>query len=258
MIALAPLAVLSFDRLQLVRPSLSSAVACVPSLLQERADSESIVAEHRDAVVRHAPVHELPAELVAAVVINHELYLTRFRRFTDCAGSALGANVSVGPAQLRLSTAAQLDGVAFESMSPAEYRALRRRLLDGDTNIAYAAKELRSLLERPHRYPGIDPQTLIEDPSIMALLITEYHVGRSSAPNDTSRLSANAFNALEFIDDVTLDRFGRDASDSAHIRAKLRSYLDGIYCDSGIFNADVCADWKASRASAAAKPAATP
>jgi hypothetical protein len=242
--AICLVVVLAADLAQWFRPSIVAAVACTPKLVAGSPDPQAIVRAYHDDIVAQAALHDLPPELVAAVIINHQRYLSSFRRFTDCAGSALGANLSLGLAQLRLSTAAQGDGRMLDDLSATEFRALRTRLLDPRQNIAYEARELRSLLERKSRYPGMSAAELIHDPFVMALAVTEYRMGRLTTASRSSRLSAEAFNALNVIQKETLGLFGRYADDARRVRTEIGEYLDFIYCESGIFNAGVCADWR--------------
>jgi hypothetical protein len=243
---------IALDLLQVFRPSGVAALACTTQLFSGpvrsgQADADALVLEYRDAVSEQAGQNDLPPELVAAVIVNHQAHMSSFRRFTDCFGSALGANLSLGLAQLRLGTAALLDGTMLDALSPGEFRRLRAALLEPDSNIAYEARELRALLEREHRYPGMSAAELIHEPFVMALAISEYRSGRRATASEDSRLNAEAFNALRLIKDDTLYRFGRDRGDVERIQASIGEYLDSVYCDSGIFNAGVCEAWRRDR-----------
>jgi hypothetical protein len=125
---------------------------------------------------------------------------------------------------------------------------LRSRLLDPEQNIAYQAGELRDLLEQENRYPGISAETLIHDPFAMALLITEYRMGRLGTPSDSSRLAASAFGALRRIYDSKVNVFDRDPAEMATVQTEIREYLHYINCESGIFNASACESWQRSLA----------
>jgi hypothetical protein len=217
-------------------------------LLHEEPDVPGFVVRYREEIADAAARYDLPEELVAAVIVNHQDKISARDRFTDCAGSALGYNVSVGLAQLRLSTAARLDDKEIAALSAPEFRSLRSRLLEPALNIAYEARELRALLERQHRYPGIGASELIHEPAVMALLITEYRVGRRGTPNDSTRLSGAAFDALRWILRGDVDYFGRDATETMRIQEEVRAYLHYIHCESGIFNASGCESWKRSQA----------
>jgi hypothetical protein len=246
--ALALLALLTIDVLQLVKPSGLAAAACAGTLLRARPSGQEVAARYHDAIAAEAARADLPPELLAAVIVDHQIALTRFRAFTDCFGSAWGANLSLGLAQLRLSTAAQLDGKMLADLAPAEFRQLRARMLDDALNIKYAAKELRALLERRHRFPGMSAETLIHDPFAMALIITEYRMGRLGSDPERSKLSAAAIYTLRLIDDLTLTRFGRGVDDVSRTRMEIRAYLDHVYCERGIFDSHVCDEWRSSPA----------
>jgi hypothetical protein len=237
---------LAADALQLMRPSGLAAVACTAKLFHARPHDHEIVARHHATIVDEAARFDLPPELLAAVIVDHQIALSRFRHFTDCSGSAVGANLSLGLAQMRLSTAAQLDGKLLTNLSAPEYRRLRSRVLNDESNIMYAAKELRALLEQRNRYPGLDAAALMREPAVMALILTEYRMGRLRTAAESSRLSANAFHALSVMDDLTLSEFGRDEDDVLRIRSGIRTYLDHVYCERGIFNAGVCEEWRRS------------
>lgn len=248
------LAVVAVDVLALVKPSGLAAAACGATLLQRRPTGEEVLSRHHDTIAAEAARFDLPPELLAAVVVDHQISLTRFRAFTDCFGSAFGANLSLGLAQMRLSTAAQLEGKRLADLSPTEFRSLRARMLDDELNIMYAAKELRALLERRHRFPGMSAQTLMHDPAVMALVITEYRMGRLGSDPESSRLAAAAFYTLHLIDDLTLSEFGRGEGDVREARAAIRAYLDHVYCERGIFNASVCEQWRSSAAAKTLAP----
>ena len=241
--AVALLILLVADLVQVTRASGLSAATCIPVLFRETPDVQGLVVRYRDTIAREAALYDLPAEMVAAVIVNHQAYISSFRRFTDCFGSAWGADLSLGLAQVRLSTAARIDGSPLEGFSASEYRDLRTRLLDAEQNILYEARELRALIEQENRFPGMSAQMLIHDPFVMALLITEYRMGRLDTPSDSSRLSVNAFGALQRIHDGTMDRFDRDPNDTLRIQSEIREYLHYINCESGIFNLSACERW---------------
>ena len=244
MAALCLLALAAADLLQLTRASGLAATACLPGYFRAAPEVPGFIFSFRDEIANVAASYDLPAELVAAVIVNHQVRFSARDRLTDCVGSALGADVSLGLAQVRLSTAAHLDGTELEFLSAVEFRRLRSQLLDRGHNIDYQVRELRALLDQANRYPGISAEALIHDPSAMSLLITEYRLGRLGTPKDASRRSGAAFDALRWIETGEVVVFGRNAIDARRIRSEIRSYLQHIYCDSGIFNASACEWWQ--------------
>jgi len=231
------------DRARLIRVDSVSALKCTRELFLETEDPFASVARYRDAITLEAVEHDLPPELLSAIIINHQTALTPFSRYTDCVGSALGRNNSLGLAQIRLSTAVLSDGKHYAKLKPADFRLYRSLLLYPVSNIRYQAKELRLLLERSNRFPGITAGELIHQPPVMALLITEYRMGRLGSPAAESRLSAAAFVALRYFLRDELFMFDRDQAEIREIQAQVEAYLDYIYCESGIFNARACRGW---------------
>jgi len=238
------LGLLAIDLAGLTRASGVSAAGCVAVVVRPAADAREVVERYHDVIVEQARIYDLPPELIAAVIANHQSPMRTRRRLTDCVGSALGADLSLGLAQVRLSTAAGLDGTSFAALSAPDYRTLRAHLLSPESNIAYQARTLRALPEQDNRYPGMTADPLIADPAVMALLVTEYRMGPLGTPRDQSRRSAAAFGALTWIQNVTLGQFGRDPDAVLQIRSRIRDYLRYINCESGIFNEKACDAWK--------------
>jgi hypothetical protein len=235
-LGIALIVALSVDLARLVKPSGLAAAFCVPGLLRSAMDEQQFIETARSAIVRESLNNDLPSLLVAAVAIDHRRQLTRYRAFTDCLGSALGADLSLGPAQIRMSTAAQLDGHSFATMSATAHRTLRAKLLETNTNISYEARELRSLLERQHRSPGHSASALLSNPANLALLITEYRSGRMSMAEESSPVGANALRTLRLLQDDALAQFRDPGFDITRSQAEIEAYFAANRCKSGKSN----------------------
>jgi hypothetical protein len=199
-------------------------------------DESAFVEAARSTIISESKANDLPSLLVAAIAIDHRRQLTRYRAFTDCLGSALGADLSLGPAQIRMSTAAQLDGQSFATMSATAHRKLRAKLLETNTNISYESREMRSLLEARHRSPGISAPALLSNPATMALLITEYRSGRMSTAEENSPVGENALRTLRLLQDDVLAPFRDPAFDVTRSQAEIEAYFVAIRCKSGKSN----------------------
>ncbi len=237
------LALVVADLMQWVKPSGISALACTTTLFRGNPDTRHLLELHHDAIVRQSAIHDLPSSLVAAVIVDHQNQQSLSGNLSDCLGSAVGVNLSLGLAQVRLGTAAQNDGRLLSDLSAAEYRQLRARLLHPDSNIAYEARELRALKERRIRFPGMPANELLHNPEAMALLISEYRKGRMPSASTQSRLSINAFSTLGLMLDGTLAQFDRPEENPELARSRIRSYLSQIYCESGMFTERACSSW---------------
>lgn len=245
-LAVVLIAALSVDMARLVKPSGLSAASCTPILFRKAMDEAQFIEAARSAVIRESDSNHLPSVLVAAIALDHRRQLTPYRAFTDCFGSALGANLSLGPAQIRMSTAAQLDGESFSTMSPTAHRELRTSLLETNANISYETRELRALLERPHRSPGISASALLNSPATMALLITEYRSGRMSTADENSPVGANALRTLRLLQDDALAPFRGPDFDTARLQAEIEAYFSAIRCKSGKSNRACARDSRSS------------
>jgi hypothetical protein len=231
------------DRLELWRPDAFAAVGCVSTLFDEQESPLHAVLRYRDVINAEAKRADLPPELLAAIIANHHGALTPFRRFTDCFGSALGGDLSLGPAQVRISTAVRADGAGYDTLSAADFRRYRVRLLDPSANIRYQARELRLLLDRDSRFPGMSAEALIDSPGTMALLITEYRVGRIDTPMDPAIRRTHAVSALRFMHARDFYVFSRSDDDALRIRSRIETYLTHMNCESRNFSPAVCEEW---------------
>ena len=143
--------------------------------------------------------------------------------------------------------AIQSDGRHLAAITPKEFRIYRASLLNPNLNIRYQAKELRSLLEKENRSPGITSEELINSPQVMSLLLSEYRMGRKNSLRNSTGFGAGSLGALRLLmDEEDLYMFSRSFSDSLQIREKIRDYLDYIFCSSGIFNPSACESWRES------------
>jgi hypothetical protein len=235
-LAITLIAALSVDMARLVKASGLSAASCTPILFRKAMGEPQFIETARSAIIRESVNNDLPSLLVAAITLDHRRQLTRHRTFTDCLGSALGADLSLGPAQIRMSTAAHLDGHAYSTMSVTAHRGLRGQLLETNTNISYEARELRSLLERQHRSPGISATALLSSPATMALLITEYRSGRMRMAEENSPVGANALRTLRLLQDDALAPFRDPDFETARSQAEIEAYFSAIRCKSGKSN----------------------
>jgi hypothetical protein len=245
------IAALTVDIARLVKPSGLSAVSCMPILFRKVMGEPQFIDTARSAIIRESESNDLPGLLVAAIAVDHRRQLTPFRTFTDCFGSALGADLSLGPAQIRMSTAAQLDGQSYSTMPATTHRELRARLLETNANISYEAKELRALLERQHRSPGISASALLSSTATMALLITEYRSGRMPTKEENSPVGANALRTLRLLAEDALAPFRGPDFDVARTRAEIEAYFAAIRCKVGKSNR-ACA--RASKAARTTQP----
>ena len=252
-LGIALIAALSVDLAGLVKQSGLAAASCTPILFRPAMGELQFIESAQSTIIRESVSNDLPSLLVAAIAIDHRRQLTRYRTFTDCLGSALGADLSLGPAQIRLSTAAQLDGQSFTNMSATAHRGLRALLLETNSNISYQTRELRSLMERKHRSPGMSASALLSSPATMALLITEYRSGRMPTTEENSPVGANALRTLRLLQDDALAQFRDPEFDVARSQAEIEAYFVSIRCKRGKSNRKCARESRQSQSAEAAR-----
>ena len=217
-------------RLHLIRADALALAVCPLELAGGMPDEDTVIRQHTDAVLSAARRHDLPPEVLAAIIRGHQRGLTPIRRFTDCAGSALGADLSLGLAQIRVSTAVSGDRLDAHPVSPANFGRFRAALLNPETNIEYEARQLRQLLERDTRFPGITSEALVRDPFAMALLMSEYRAGPDHRGAKASRIGMTGLGDLRHMLEDGVFVFGRDDAETALIQDQVFRYLDETYC----------------------------
>jgi hypothetical protein len=233
------------EQFNLIRTDSISAITCTKELFSKPTETE-ILDQNKNTILLEAGNYDLPPELLAVIIYSHQRQLTTYRGFTDCAGSAISADLSLGLAQIRISTAISNDGLDYDSITHATFKKYRAALLDPHQNIRYQASELRHLLERDNRFPGITSGELIKNPFAMTLLMSEYRAGRQTATSNESRLSGNAIHDLRHMLGNDIYLFSRNSTDIIQIQNEIREFLEYIYCDRGTFNSGVCEDWHTS------------
>ena len=223
------------------------AAACAAELLHRQVELEEVLRRHRNAFIAEAAQANLPPELLAAIVADHHEALTPVRRFADCAGSALGGDLSLGPAQVRISTAVRLDGASYGSISIHTFHRYRSRLLDPNENIRYEARELRRLLLDRHApdWP-LDADGLVHDPATMARLITEYRVGRLPTSFDPHVRRSSAVSTLRFMHAADMELFNRPRAEVVRMREVIEDHLTYLNCETRNSTPATCQEWKTS------------
>lgn len=233
-------------RAGVIRADGLAAAACASELARPHDDLQSVLRRHREAFVSEAAHVNLPPEFLAAVVADHHAALTPFRRFTDCAGSALGRDVSLGAAQVRISTAVQIDGASFGAISNRTFQDYRARLLTPGENIRFQAKEVRDLLDRHAQSGPLHPEGLIHDPEAMARLITAYRVGRLPPSTDPDVRRASAVSTLRFLYSGSIEFVDRPQAEVARIKKGIETHLTHLNCETRNSTPQTCQEWKAS------------
>jgi hypothetical protein len=233
------------NRVGVLKADVLLAAACAAELIHRQDDLEDVLRRSRSTFITEAEQANLPPELLAAIVADHHAALTPGRRFTDCAGSALGGDLSLGPAQVRISTAVRIDGASYDFISTRTFHQYRSRLLDPDENIQYQARVLRLLLDRQAPDPPLDSEDLVHDPATMARLITAYRVGRLPASHDPHVRRSSAVSTLRFMHGE-IEFFNRPRAEVVRIKKVIEDHLTYLNCETRNSTPATCQEWKTS------------
>ena len=184
----------------------------------------SFIETNKDYIIKSAESHKLPPEFLASVLYYEKGHENIVRRIYDFFKSII-FDTSVGDGQIKISAATTADGRDPKRLSIEEHLTYRRKLLETPSNIDYVAKRLRSLIDRPNRYPGINPEDLIENPKAMAIAATEYNLGDRSSSRETAKPNIEGFVVIaELVDGSPLYKiFGRQSQSEGQ---KIRGYLE--------------------------------
>jgi hypothetical protein len=154
--------------------------------------------------------------------------------------------VSLGPAQVRISTAVRIDGASYDSISNRTFHQYRSSLLDPHENIRYQARELRILLDRHALDSPLDAEGLVHDPATMARLITEYRVGRLPTSFDPHVRRSSAVSTLRFMHAGNIEFFNRPRAEVVRIRKVIEDHLTYLNCETRNSTPATCQEWKTS------------
>lgn len=230
------------NRVGVLKADVLSATTCTGELFHRQEGLESVLNRYRTAFILEAEQAGIPAEFLAAIVADHHAALTSARRFTDCAGSALGADLSLGPAQVRISTAVGIDGANYDSISIGTFHQTRLKLLDPGNNIRYQARVLRFFLDRQTQGSPLDAEGLVHDPATMARLVTEYRVGRLPESFDSDVRRSSAESTLRFMH--AAEFFNRPSEEVMQIRKLIEDHLTYLNCEARNSTSATCQEWK--------------
>ncbi len=111
-------------------------------------DNEDLcfIAEFAPLIKEGASTHNLPPELIAAVLYQENDYRLFMHDLADSLSAVFGRNHSAGPAQMNTLTAANLDGI--ETLTLDEIKVYHRRLRNPEQAITYLTLELTRLRDQ--------------------------------------------------------------------------------------------------------------
>ena len=162
--------------------------------------------EYKKDIAESSQKNNASPEMIAAVIISHNSNRPKYEDWKDFWATGKTGYVwntyfapwtvyihksldrkdpSLGPNQIKVGTAAMLDGYSKINQSVRE--KLEKRLKDPVINIQYAARALAKLASRENRKPK--SINILDDPHALGVLLTEFGKGKSGNDLNTARSS---------------------------------------------------------------------
>jgi len=187
--------------------------------------------ENKQRIIDYSKKFNVPVDLIAATLCSENAERKKYQDLADVVGKFLGMNVSLGGGQVRISTAAYLDGF-IKDMS--EYRELdskiKKDLMDkletSEGTIEYIAKNLAYLMNRANRFKGWNIDDILSDPRYLGIIGTEYTKGPTNTELADAGVSAEGFGYLYELEINDFSRiFGTESVLTASNRESIESYI---------------------------------
>lgn len=142
-------------------------------------DIYNFLNKYQSEIRFHAARQGVPDTYVASVIAGENYGRKRSQDVKDIVGDWLNLDVSLGPGQMTISTAAWLDGITGE-LTPEQREMYEEILTDPETNIEYVARYLSHLKNRDNRFPDMAPEEFGSSLEAMAIVASEYMMGPTS------------------------------------------------------------------------------
>jgi len=163
----------------------------------------NFISENRNNIRQSAHNQDLPPEFLAALIYNEKTKESFISRTMDNVLLLAGLDPTIGDAQIKISTAAMLDG-NNKKLSNKEQHIKYSKLIDTPSNIDYAAKYIRYILDRHNRFPKITSEELLNNPNAMAIVATEYNRGPSKSPVQKAKPNASGLHVVSLLCDNSI------------------------------------------------------
>lgn len=158
-------------------------------------DVYNFLNEYQSIIRWNATREGIPDTYLASVISSENYARRRFDDLQDIVGDWLNLDVSLGPGQMTISTAARLDGITGE-LTPEQRELYEERLVNPVTNIEYVAKYLSYLKNRENRFPDMTVEEFGNSLDAMAIIASEYMVGPTTTSKDDAQPNYYGFGVL--------------------------------------------------------------
>ncbi|TKJ17723.1 hypothetical protein CEE44_04285 [Candidatus Woesearchaeota archaeon B3_Woes] len=153
---------------------------------KKEVDIYNFLNKYQSIIRWNAVKYGVPDTYLASIIASENYGRRRCDDLQDSVGDLLNLDVSLGPGQMTISTAASLDGITGE-LTPEQRELYEERLTNPETNIEYVARYLSYLKNRDNRFPDMTPEDFGTSLEAMAIVASEYMIGHTSTNRDSAQ-----------------------------------------------------------------------
>ncbi len=137
--------------------------------------------EFKNTILQEAREHRIPAAYLAAVLLEENYDRPRWEDVKENVATVLGYDTTLGPGQVKISTAVKLD--CDELAITRDRQEIIDRLRDPYINIKYVARFLAHRKAHTANARGLDNEGFLHNPKQMVLVGSQYVNGLRAEEN---------------------------------------------------------------------------
>ena len=186
---------------------------------------KQFVSRFKDNILEYARKYDVPPEMIVAVLLSENYQRPKIEDIKDgVATSFIGdifhSNPSLGPGQVNINTASDLDKKF--GREERNRNQLEEALLDPHTNIEYVTMYLSELMRRQNRLPQ---SNVLDDPHLIAVIGSEYSMGPTQTSLEEARPSIEGQSFALSIAQTDFEELGKGFTITEQQRKSIEDYL---------------------------------
>jgi len=156
----------------------------------------NFISQNKEEFEQSAKKYDMHPQFLAAVYYFEKMEGNPLDTIANSAIFGTLLNNSIGDGNIKISTAQLVDGGRYSRLNIRKNLGYAHELTQTSSNIDYAAKILRHMLNRKKRFPDISAEELMKNPKAMALAATEYNKGYTLNPLEKAEPNLRGFKVI--------------------------------------------------------------
>ena len=188
--------------------------------------------QYKDNIIQYSREYNIPPEIIVGILFLENEKRTRYEDWKDFLGASiigrfLRSDPSLGPGQINISTAADLDKRLRNPTISREQ--IKQALQDPDHNLKYIAKMGSYLIHRENRLPARSLENILGNPHLIAVFGTEYVRGATNKKLSQSRPSDKGLNFASIIAQTNFrDILGQHSTINPEQQRSIKHYIENL------------------------------